>query len=208
MKKRSIKMDKSLIKSVSESQDEILRWIMQLYAPDGFDLDPTYSRGLFYKNIPKPLWKFDIAPQIEDTLYGDCTKHLPFEDGSLSSIVFDPPFIFGGKNGPHGKQGQDIMGRRFGIFFNYDAMKNMYCDSLAEFKRILRRGGYIFFKCQDFTDTKTTMTHCLVYQWATELGFYAEDLFILIARGGRLYNPQLTQRHARKFHSYWWVFKK
>jgi hypothetical protein len=45
-----------------------------------------------------------------------------------------------------------------------------------------------------------------LHNWALEYGFYAKDLFILVATGGRISNPELTQRHARKYHSYWWVF--
>ena len=51
------------------------------------------------------------------------------------------------------------------------------------------------------------MTHCLVYNWALENGFYAKDLFILLSKQ-RIFNPNLKQKHARKFHSYWWVFVK
>jgi hypothetical protein len=45
---------------------------------------------------------------------------------------------------------------------------------------------------------------------ALELGFYPKDLFILTAKmrinsfGGR-WNKQ---EHARKYHSYFWVFEK
>lgn len=51
------------------------------------------------------------------------------------------------------------------------------------------------------------MTHCLVYNWAITFGFQAEDIFILLAKQ-RIYNPNLKQRHSRKFHSYFWIFKK
>ena len=80
------------VKSISYSQDEILKWIIQLYCPNGFDLDPTYSKGVFYKNIPEPRLKFDLNPQIEGVQQANCTD-LPVESGSLQSIVFDPPFV-------------------------------------------------------------------------------------------------------------------
>ena len=44
-----------IIKSISYSQEEILKWIIRLYCPDGFDLDPTYSKGVFYKNGTKEV---------------------------------------------------------------------------------------------------------------------------------------------------------
>jgi len=193
----------NLIKSVSDSQDEILNWIMQLYNVKQFDLDPTYSKGVFYKNIPEPCLKFDLNPQIECVQQADCTN-LPIEPNSLQSIVFDPPFMFG----THGQTKNNKMNKRFTMFDSFSELCIMYQDSLKEFYRVLNKKGILIFKCQDYTDSKTTMTHCLVWQWAEQLGFYAKDLFILTAKGGRIYNPKLTQRHARKFHSYLWIFQK
>ena len=193
----------NLIKSVYDSQDEILKGIIQLYCPGGFTLDPTYSTGVFYKNIQPPLLKFDLNPQVEGVQQANCTE-LPLGTNSVSSIVFDPPFMFG----THGQTKNNIMNKRFTMFDSYPELCIMYQDSLKEFNRILKRKGILVFKCQDYTDSKTTMTHCLVYQWAVELGFYAKDLFILVSSRGRIYNPKLIQRHARKFHSYLWIFEK
>ena len=67
--------------------------------------------------------------------------------------------------------------------------------------------GVLIFKCQDYTDSKTTMTHSLVYSWATEQGFYAKDLAILV-KPNKIYNGKTTQRHLRKIHTYFWVFIK
>ena len=192
-----------VIKSVSNSQDEIFRWIMDLYSIKQFDLDPTYSRGVFYKNIPEPRLKFDLNPQVEGVKQSDCCN-LPLSNASVSSIIFDPPFCFG----VHGKTRDNISAKRFTVFESYSDLRQMYRKSLREFYRILQNKGVLVFKCQDYTDSKTTMTHCLVWQWAEEAGFYAKDLFIYVWTGGRIYNPKLTQRHARKFHSYFWILQK
>ena len=192
-----------LIKSVGYSDTEILTNIKSLFLNDWFELDPTYSKGNFYKEIPQPKLKFDLVPQSEDIVQADC-KHLPLANNSISSIVFDPPFMFG----THGQTKNNIMNKRFTMFDTWPELCIMYQDSLKEFYRILKKKGILVFKCQDYTDSKTTMTHCLVYQWAVTMGFYPKDLFILIATKGRIYNPKLKQRHARKFHSYWWIFQK
>ena len=115
----------------------------------------------------------------------------------------DPPFMFG----THGQTKNNRMNKRFTMFDSWQELVDMYRGCLVEFHRVLPRGGILAFKCQDYTDAKTTMTHCLVWQWALESGFYAKDVFIKLASGGRVYNPALRQRHARKFHSYWWVFE-
>jgi len=196
-----------VIKSVYNTDTEILRAIQTLYAPDGFGLDPTFSKGVFYKEISPPKWKFDLNPVVNGVSKADC-QNLPLPNSSMANIVFDPPFMFGGKNGPHGGQGKDLMSKRFGMFFNFDELKKVYQGALKEFWRVLKKRGYLFFKCQDYTDSRTTMTHCLVYNWATEIGFYAQDVFVLVAKARPIFKPNAKQRHARKFHSYWWIFRK
>jgi hypothetical protein len=52
------------------------------------------------------------------------------------------------------------------------------------------------------------MTHCYVWQWAQQIGFYAKDLAILNIPQTKIYNGNLTQRHLRKVHTYFWVFVK
>lgn len=195
----------SLVKSISYSQDEILNWIIQLHCPNGFDLDPTYSKGLFYKNIPEPLLKFDISPQRKDVHQADCTN-LPLDNKSVDSIMFDPPFLVS-----WGKVHNYPCEKRFGYFPNRKSLREMYKKSIEEFYRILKLGGYLIVKCQDFTasgsEKATDMNHALVYQWATDTGFWAKDIFILLAKS-RIYNPSVKQKTARKFHSYFWIFKK
>lgn len=192
-----------LIKSVSESDTEILNAFRQLYLDgDEFDLDPTYSKGIFYREVEEPRLKFDLSPQVEGVVQADCTN-LPLMSNSINSAVFDPPFMFG----THGQTKNNKMNKRFTMFDTFEELKYMYKRALSEFQRVLNFNGFLFFKCQDYTDSKTTMTHCLVYNWAVERNYYAKDLYILVATGGRIYNPNLRQRHARKFHSYWWVLQ-
>ena len=197
------------LSSVCVSDDEALANIMTLHnAGQAFDLDPCYSLGMFYRrDIPKPKYRFDISPPVETRADGvikaDSTR-LPLPSNSLKSIVCDLPFMFG----THGQTANNLMTKRFTMFDSYDDLKKVYRGSLQEFHRVLDRGGLLAFKCQDYTDGKTTMTHCLVYNWALEFGFYAKDIFVLVAQGGRVFNSKLNQRHARKFHSYWWVFIK
>jgi hypothetical protein len=196
----------SVIKSVGFSDEEILNSILSLYVPSGrFDLDPTYSRGNFYNktNILHPVHKSDLNPESPEIMEFDCRK-LPHLANSIKTIVFDPPFMFG----THGQTKNNIMNKRFTMFHSFGELEQMYKESLWEFHSILIPNGYLFFKCQYYTDSKTTMTHCFVWQWAQEAGFYAQDLFVMVTKNGRIYNPNLVQRHARKFHSYWFVFNK
>ena len=84
--------NKEIVRSVSDSNTEIIRWIMALYCPNGFDLDPTYSCGNFYKSIKEPKFKMDLCE--DGVLKADATE-LPIKDNTLNSIMFDPPFVGG-----------------------------------------------------------------------------------------------------------------
>ena len=105
--------NENVIRSISYSQHEILRWIIDLYCRNGFDLDPTYSTGVFYKDnrVPEPRSKIDINPCAKDVIQADC-RDLPLDSSSVSSIIFDPPFIGGSKR--FGKPG--IIKKRFGYY--------------------------------------------------------------------------------------------
>ena len=195
---------KKVISSIGYDEQEMIRDIIYLHSPiKKIDLDPCYSIGNFYKDgIKKPKYIFDKYPQTNDCIQAE-SHSLPVENESVETIMFDPPFVFG----IHGKAEENIMAKRFTIFKDFDELKNMYFNSLKEFYRILKKRGIVIFKCQDYTDSKTTMTHCHVFNWAEQNGFYAKDVFILFSKN-RIFNPNVEQRHSRKFHSYYWVFQK
>ncbi len=134
---------------------------------------------------------------------GDAS-HLPLEDGSISCMILDPPFMFG----THGQTKNNVLNKRYTMFDNFNDLKTCYIGILREAYRVLKRNGILIFKCQDYTDGKTTMTHCLVWLWAVRIGFYAKDIAILNLPITKVYNGNLKQRHLRKTHCYFWVFKK
>lgn len=194
---------KKIIRSVSFDEQEIIRDILYLHCNNSqIECDPTYSIGNFYKKgLTKPKYKFDLKPQVKDVVQS-CSTKLPLDDNSISVLMFDPPFMFG----KHGKTDQNIMTKRFSMYDNWENLKWHYKKSLLEFSRVLKSKGILIFKCQDYTDSKTTLTHHYVYRWANEVGFYAKDLFILLSTGA-IANKNLKQRHARKYHSYFYVFQ-
>lgn len=194
-----------IISSVSYDQDEIIRNIISLYCPQGIELDPTYSKGNFYRNITRPRFRYDIEPQFSSITKGDC-RDLPFHDECISSIMFDPPFTGGSQR--DGKPG--IIKQRFGYYKNVQTeLWGMYKDALVEFYRILKQDGILIFKCQDTVESaKQYLSHVEIINLAVTIGFYAKDLFVLLARS-RLVSPsQRKQQHCRKFHSYFLVFIK
>lgn len=190
------------ISTVSDDQHEILRNIMALYSPEGFDLDPTYGSGGFYKNgVPIPALIGDVTPRNPDVAAMDC-RNLPFKSATLGSIVFDPPFI-------HAMGKDSIIGQRFADERSQHSLRALYLAALVEFYRVLKPKGILVFKCQDIVESgKQVMNHCWIWQMATGLGFVEKDLFILVAKSRIIGHNHHEQQHARKLHSYFWVFEK
>lgn len=190
--------------SVVFSDREAITAIMQLHnggAP--FDVDPCYSIGRFWRGLPEPLWKSDIAPQV-DGVARCSADNLPLEDASARAVMFDPPFHFRGS-----KKSTGTIHDRFSAFETYAELIGLYASALAEFWRILEYGGIVAVKCQDFlTGGRQYMTHVDTCNAARDAGFYAKDLLILVNQNV-MWSPNMAnQQHARKTHSYYLVFQK
>lgn len=192
-----------MITSVFDRQQQLLDAIHWLYWRAAFDCDVTYGKGNFYgpgKDL-RPETCFDLAPRFDFVKQADVRK-LPLGDGSMGSIVFDPPFLAGG--------GQNsVMHRHYSSFKTVEELYAFYGEALVELHRVLRRGGILVVKCQDLNNGRTQgWSHCEIYAKALQAGFYALDLFVLTSKNRmRPYNMR-NQFHARKAHSYFWVFKK
>jgi hypothetical protein len=195
------------IRSVYDSQTDILRAIMTLHAPEGFDADLTYGNGGFWKDIPAPRFKFDkqsLAPEVVEA----CSTDVPLADNAVGSVVFDPPFLTYVRSGRDGN-GSMVMAKRFAGYWRYDELEDHYRRTLMEAKRILRPKGVLVFKCQDIVHNhRLHCTHANVIGWAEAAGLRLLDLYILPAKH-RMPSPNRagTQKHARIFHSYFLVFQ-
>lgn len=201
-----------LIKSVGYDQQKILNDILRLYIPNGkFDLDTCYSKGIFYKDnvVPQPVIKMDISPQCDDVIQCDC-RNTGLDDLSVDSIIFDPPFLATTGASLITPDSSNRINKRFGVYPDENSLWSMYQDSLNEFYRILKHKGVLVFKCQDKVSSgKQYIMHNKIINAAEDCGFVCEDIFILIARSRLVAEWQArSQKHARKFHSYFLVFKK
>lgn len=200
-----------LVKSVSFDQGEILRNILKLHVPEGkIDCDPTFSTGAFYNGtgIEKPELRFDISPQAAGVEKADA-RSLPLPDNSLSCMILDPPFL--ATKGKSLREGDgNRINRRFGVYPDEKSLHQCYAEMLREAHRVLKPDGILIFKCQDKVSSgKQYMTHVFVMDTAVEAGFYPKDLFVLVAKNRLVADWQTrNQKHARKFHCYFWVFQK
>jgi hypothetical protein len=190
------------ISSISFSQDEIP--IIHLHIPAGIELDATYGYGDFYKTINEPRIRFDLDPKVDGCPVADCSKEIPLPNGFVSSAIFDPPFILT----EHKDSDPTIPARKYGYFKKISELRDMYESSIKEYHRVLQPGGVLVIKCQDMAHAlQNHFVHVEVMNTCSRIGFKPIDLFILLARN-RFTGNVGTQRVARKFHSYFIVFKK
>lgn len=189
--------------SVFEKDSDILVAIDDIFLKNKwYDLDCTYSKGVFYQDIKEPLLKSDLIPLNMHIIKSDCTKLDFIDDNSLNSIVFDPPFLFRKRKSVN----NDKISARFTYFNSYDDLQDMYKRSLECFKRKLKKGGYVCFKCQDMTDGKFYCTHNFIINYAEKIGFELKDIIIKKSKT-KLQRDAKQQNCVAKVHSYWLILK-
>ena len=192
--------NKNAIKSISYSQTDILSWIMKLYnGGNPFDCDLTYSIGNFYRQIPKPQYKYDRYPQVEGVIPLFEADLLPNE--SFNSIVFDLPFIV--SNGAMSK-----IKERFTHFESVEELYQANDEMLERSCRLLKKQGILIVKTMDISHgNKQIWISDYVIKKAEKLGLELIEKFILLSNL-RLFPRTHQQRVARKYHSYFLIFRR
>ena len=190
--------------SVYGNDTEMLEAISQIFLNGKpFELDPTFSKGNFYKKFPEPKFKSDLVPQREDVVECDCRNLSYIQSGTIKSICFDPPFLFR----PRKAKNDDVICARFSYFQTFEELIKMYYESLKEFYRVLETRGYLVFKCQDMTDGKFYNTHTEIIKMARAIGFSLRDIGLLVIKN-KIIPKAKKQNCLRKVHSYYLVFRK
>jgi len=196
-----------IIKSISFSQTEILQNIVDLHTGP-IQADVTFGNGAFYRGtyqksgLPWPQFRFDIEPRGSGIIPADVC-HLPIKDSCLRNIVFDPPFM--ARTGPGA-----ILKARFGeLVGTIRDLWNFYFLAMREIHRVLAPGGWLVFKCQNgVLSGKNNNTYRQICNMAETLGLEWVDEFILLATRRMMHPNHKVQRHARKFHCFFVVFRK
>jgi DNA methylase len=198
-----------------DGNDDIFPKLLQLYVrPGSVVADVTYGKGVFWRNVPARAYKLR-ATDIQDGV--DCRK-LPYKNGKLDCVVFDPPYMHtpGGtahnSNGSHAPFEKHYRNNGSGnqtASKYHEAVLDLYKEGGREAYRTLKDGGVFIVKCQDeVCANRQRFTHIEIIQMYQETGFVAEDLFVVVRSNRPGVSRMVRQVHARKNHSYFLVFWK
>ena len=192
------------------TNDEVFPHVVSLYVPSGSRVaDVTYGKGVFWRNVPGQAYRLLTSDLSTGT---DCCD-LPYEDGSLDGVVFDPPYMHTPGGSAH------VSHQNFELYYRnnkassgkkyHEAVLDLYFRAAREAWRVLRAGGAYIVKCQDeVCANRQRLTHVEIINELTQQGFIAEDLFVVVRNGRPGVSRMLVQAHARKNHSYFIVFLK
>lgn len=195
-----------------DTNDEIFPHILSLYvAPGSAVADATYGKGVFWKKIPKGAYRL-LATDLQD---GVDARELPYGDGELDALVFDPPYMHTPGGTAHvGHQNYEGYYRNNGAGNGtekkyHEAVLDLYFKAAREGYRVLRTEGVYIVKCQDeVCANQQRLTHVEIITELATYGFIAEDLFVVMRVNRPGVSRILRQFHARKNHSYFLVFRK
>lgn len=217
-----------------DNNDTVFKEILDLYVPiNSVIADVTFGLGVFWNKIDLDKYtliasdlylkestreKFPFL-NIRDNV--DC-KELPYEDYCFDALVLDPPYMEGfyrrtenhvGGTGTHSsfrKAYSSGEAKEGGLRFKYhDAVTETYVRASIEAYRVLKNNGIYIVKCQDeVSANKQRLTHVEIITACEQLGFYVEDIFIVMRNNKPVVSRLKKQTHARKNHSYFIVMRK
>jgi methylase of polypeptide subunit release factors len=199
-----------------------LQNILSLYVPLHSTIaDLTYGKGWFWKNIDCSLYTVfgsDVSDRITQkqpplsfiptpSLVRSDATLTPYRSESLDAVIVDPPYA----NGSTTPRRDSISaGYNLGSLVGLPAIMEFYKKTALEIARILKPSGIAIIKCQDMVNSgKNHFIHCDIKTMYENLPNPCTpiDLLILVQKHTPIVQ-HARQFHARKNHSYWWVFKK
>ena len=192
--------------------EAVLPMILDLYVVPGSTIaDVTYGKGVFWRNISADRYRL-LATDLQTGV--DC-RDLPYADSGIDCVVFDPPYMHTPGGTAHSTQQpferyyrNNDTGNRTKAKY-HEAVLALYEDGGKEAYRVLRPRGVMIVKCQDeVCSNRQRFTHVEIIEAYQQLGFVAEDLFVVVRKNRPGVSRTVRQVHARKNHSYFLVFWK
>lgn len=183
-----------ILSCVHGTNAELFAQALQLWVPKGSIVaDVTYGRGVFWRLIPECdyiVWKSDLLDGID-------FRAPPYPNASVDALVLDPPYMHDGKSVK-----ASINSCYKNQHTSHESTIASYLAGVLEARRVLKRHGMIFIKCQpEIESGKQRLSHVELLTILPLIGFRIEDEFVL--HQSTIPALQHTkQQHARKNHSY------
>jgi hypothetical protein len=189
-----------ILTCITGTNADVFPQALRMYVAKGAKVaDVTFGNGVFWRNVERT--DYDLVPSDIET--GVDFRCLPYDVASFDALVFDPPYMVGGTGV---KPSLDRCYRNNGNMCHENVM-TLYLSGIIEARRVLRRNGILFIKCQPaVADHVQRLTHVHLCTILPLIGFRIEDEFVLHQIGKPLMRHR-TQQHARKNHSYLLVAK-
>ena len=202
--------------------DEQFPDVLRLYVPKGSTIaDVTWGRGIFWKQVN--AYDYNIIRSDLNAGGVNVTadfQALPYADDSLDALVLDPPYLYTGGwktlRGYFHETNERWSGSTYGNrersasgISGVQAVDEMYFRGIEQARRVLRHKGILILKCMDqVMSGKQVWAHITYMNFAESVHFRAEDLFVTVRKSPPLmrHKPE-AQKHARRNHSYFLVFK-
>lgn len=201
-----------VLSAYADGNDRVFARVLKLYvAPGSTVADVTYGRGVFWRRVPEK--HYDLrATDVQDGI--DC-RNLPYENGEIDCVVLDPPYMHspgGTAHEAHPPMEAHYRNNGTGNLTKskyHEAVLDLYRAAGREAHRVLRTRGVLIVKCQDeVCSNRQHFTHVEIMQTYEDMGFVAEDLFVVMRNNRPGVSRVVKQVHTRKNHSYFLVFWK
>lgn len=192
------------------TNDLLFPKVLSLYVALGSRVaDVTYGKGVFWRTVPAEAFDL-LATDLQD---GVDARDLPYGNGSIDCVVFDPPYMHTPGGTAHANhqnyEGYYRNNKAASKKKYHEAVLDLYFEAAKEAFRVLKEGGVYIVKCADeVCANRQRLTHVEIINELEQYGFVTEDLFVLVQNGKPGVSRVLQQVHARKNHSYFIVFIK
>jgi hypothetical protein len=207
-----IATNKLIFTAYRGTNEAVFPLVVSLYVkPESKVADVTYGKGVFWKGVPKDAYKL-LATDLKNGV--DC-RSLPYKNGEIDCVVFDPPYMHTPGGTAHinhqnyeayyrNNAAANASGKKY-----HEAVLDLYFKAAHEAHRVLRDEGIYIIKCGDeVCANQQRLTHVEIINQFTKNGFVVEDLFVLLRNNRPGVSRVIRQVHARKNHSYFLVFRK
>jgi hypothetical protein len=198
---------KTIVTCVQGGNSDLVANACLIYLQEGQEVaDTTFGRGVFWKKVDVSKINLWVSDKITCPENSYDFRDLPYCDSSFNHVVFDPPYMHSVGN-PMVEANYQNAATTKGMC--HKDIIGLYREGMAEACRILKPEGLLWVKCQDeIESSKMMMSHLEIHDIAIgELKMTVQDLFILLQSKTPVLQHK-TQKHARKNHSYLWLFKK